>query len=39
MNGIQRRRLGGRQMSDREVRELFLRAVTDNDSAAMREGI
>jgi len=26
-------------MSDREVRELFLRAVTDNDSAAMREGI
>jgi hypothetical protein len=26
-------------MSDPDVRELFLRAVTDNDSAAMREGI
>jgi hypothetical protein len=26
-------------MSDPDVRELFLRAVTDNDSAAMHEGI
>jgi hypothetical protein len=26
-------------MSDQDVRGLFLRAVTDNDSAAMREGI
>jgi len=26
-------------MSDPDVRELFLRAVTHNDSAAMREGI
>ncbi|MEP7017928.1 MAG: nuclear transport factor 2 family protein [Actinomycetota bacterium] len=26
-------------MSDPDVRELFLRAITDNDSAAMREGI
>ncbi len=26
-------------MSDRDVRELFLRAIADDDSAAMREGI
>jgi len=26
-------------MSDLDVRELFLRAITDNDSAAMREGL
>jgi len=32
------RRPGGR-MSDLDVRELFLRAITDNDSAAMHEGL
>jgi len=26
-------------MSDLDVRELFLRAITDNDSAAMHEGL
>jgi len=30
---------GDRPMSDPDVRELFRRAVTDNDAAAMREGI
>jgi hypothetical protein len=37
VTGLQRRQ-GAKSMSDPDVRELFLRAITDNDSAAMREG-